>query len=89
MVGDYFALGVDEEFGKVPRDFLSLALLRIEKLRIASQVLVNVAALRAVDVGFLEHHEFSTVKLTSEGLDFGISARLLLHELVAGEGQDL
>lgn len=59
------------------------------ELGIVSEVLVDLASVLSVHVSLRKEREFSAVQITSEGLDFGVSARLLAHELVAGECKDL
>lgn len=89
MIGNYLAFRVDQELCEVPWNFLSLSLLGVKELRVATQVLVDLTARGSIDVGFLKHHKFSAVEFTSESLDLSIAAGLLFHELIAGECQDL
>ena len=89
MVGYYFTFWINKEFSEVPGNFLSLLFLGIIEFWVATKILIDFTARRTIDISLFEHHEFSSVKFTSESLNLSICTRLLLHKLVAGECQDL
>lgn len=89
VVGDHFALTVNDELSEVPRDLLGLLLLGVVEFGVAPQELINGAGIIPVDVDLGEHGELGAVEIFSEGLDLSVGSGLLPQELVAGEGKDL
>lgn len=89
VVGNNLAMTVDNELGKVPRNFLGLFPLRVVQLGVVPQVLIDGACILPVDIYLGEERELGLVYLFNEGLDLGVAPRLMIHELVAGEGKDL
>ena len=54
-----------------------------------SQELVDLAGVGSVDVDLGKERELGPIGVAGEGLDLGVGAGLLAHELVAGECEDL
>ena len=82
------SLLVHDELGEVPGDFPGLLFGVVVEGRVLSQVLVHFVSVGAIDVDFLEDRELSSILLSGKSPDLLVGARLLLHELVAGEGKD-
>lgn len=89
VVSNDLSILVNQELSKVPWDFLDFLLGSVVEFTVHSEELENVMRVGAIDLDFLEDGPLTAVEVANELLDFLVSTRLLVHELVAGEGQDL
>ena len=80
---------VDQEFSEVPWDFASDLLRIIIKLAVASQKLVDLLCVCAINVSLGEKVVLCIVSLSCVLFDLGIGTWLLPFKLVARESKDL
>ena len=85
------AVGVAQELGEVPWDFLGAFLLWVpqSRLRIASQVPEDLMSVLAIHLDLLENLEFCTHLVLKIELYLFSSTGLTVVELIAGEGEHL
>ena len=88
-VVDDLALLVDEELAEVPLDDLGLMLFAVIEGALAAQELVDWVRVAPIHIDLREHGEVNVVLFLCPCFDLGLGARLLVHELIAGEGEDL
>ena len=101
---DDLSLPIDEELREIPLDLVGAfrfgadfrnRLVEVPVLgpevsgRLSAQVLVERVGIGPVDVDLGEDREGDVVVRLAERLDLGVTARLLLLELVGGKSQDL
>ena len=84
-----FAITIDEELGKIPRNSLCSLCCRVVQLTVHAQILVDFACSVSVDFGFLEHWESHAVCGLGPFCDLLICAWLLASELVARKSENL
>jgi hypothetical protein len=78
-------ISINNEYGKVPKDKLSLT--PIPAFTIASQPMIDRVHVFPIDIDLRHHLEFSP-EATSERFDFSFTAWLLIFELVARESNN-
>lgn len=80
---------IHQKLPKIPRDFRRHIFLLIMKLTIDPQELIKRVSLWPINLYFREERECRIELLPDEQFDLLFGAALLLHELVAREGEDL
>ena len=83
------ALLIEKELSKVPRNYLSLLFFFIEKFAVAAKVAIDRMSVGIIHIDLGHEFELGVHVVLSERFDLSISARLLTHELIAREGEDL
>ena len=88
VVGDHLAIAIDNELGEVPRDDLRLVRRLIVMRTVTSKEPINWVRFGPIDVDFGEEVELGAVFALGKRFDLGLSARLLVTKLIAGECKD-
>ena len=85
---DYFTMLVDQEFGKVPRDYFDWSILVMKRAPIAA-VAEHLVGVRAIHINLWEQGEARIVALLNISFNLSICTRFLSLKLIAGECEDL
>ena len=88
MIRDYFAFSINNELCPAPSNDFCLFDARIIERAVSAEELVNWVSIHSVYVNLREHGTSKTVLSHCEFFDFCFSSRLLLPELITGEGKD-
>jgi len=85
---NHFARRVDKKFGKIPRNNLSCACLRVVKRAVVSEIDEERVGFISIDFDLLQNREFDIEIFCHKILNFLRRSTFLSEELIAREGQN-
>ena len=89
MIVDHFALTIDDELGKVPRNFFGHVQFFAVEFTVLPEVLVQLTRILTVNLCLLKNREVDFIVPLGVLLDLLVGAWFLAAELIAREGENL
>lgn len=86
---NHLSLRIDQEFGKVPRDYSRIFLIFVEQFAVITKILVNWMCVGTIDLNFFKDQEFRAEFGPNKLNNFFMRSTFLTEKLVAGEGKEL